>query len=129
MIAGKGVEDALERAKIYIEGGADGIMVHSKEKDPKEVLEFCREYAKFKHKVPLVAVPTTYNTITEEELEKAGINMVIYANHLLRSAYPAMQKTAESILRHARAHEADTEYCMPVKEILRLIDRKEYGKA
>jgi len=127
MIAGQGVADALARAKMYIEAGADGIMVHSKEKSPKEVLDFCKEYKKFKRKVPLVAVPTTYDTITEDELEKAGVNIVIYANHLLRSAYPAMLKTAETILSHGRANEAATEYCMPISEILTLIDRKTNG--
>lgn len=124
MIAGKGVADALARAQAYIDAGADGIMVHSKEKTPDEVLEFCRGYKAFKRRVPLVAVPTTYDTITEAELEKAGVNVVIYANHLLRSAYPAMLKTAERILSHGRAHEAATEYCMPIKEILTLIERK-----
>jgi len=124
MIAGKGIQDALRRAKIYIDAGADGIMVHSKEKSPKEVLAFCKEYKKFKRKVPLVAIPTTYDTITEKELEKAGVNVVIYANHLLRSAYPAMLKTAERILSHGRASEASAEYCMPISEILTLIERK-----
>jgi len=126
MIAGAGVADALKRAKIYIDAGADGIMVHSKEKGPDEVLEFCREYKKFKKRVPLVAVPTTYNTITEAELQKAGVNMVIHANHLLRSAYPAMVKTAERILTHNRSKEVD-ELCLPIKEILTLIDRKGNG--
>ncbi len=123
MIAGKGVKDALKRAQIYIDAGADGIMVHSKEKDAKEVLEFCRGYSKLKKRVPLVAVPSTYHTITEDELEKAGVSVVIYANHLLRSAYPAMLKTAETILSHGRATEAQ-ELCMPISEILTLIERK-----
>ena len=123
MIAGKGVKDALKRAKIYIDAGADGIMVHSKEKSPKEVLEFCREYKKFKNRVPLVAVPSTYNSITEAELQKAGVNLVIHANHLLRSAYPAMVKTAERILASNRSKEVD-EFCMPISEILTLIERK-----
>lgn len=127
MIAGMGVADALKRAKIYIDAGADGIMVHSKEKSPKEVLDFCKEFKKFKRKVPLVVVPTTYDIITEKELEKAGISVVIYANHLLRSAYPAMVKTAETILSHGRAYEASSEYCMPIKEILTLIERKGNG--
>lgn len=127
MIAGMGVADALKRAKIYIDAGADGIMVHSKEKSPKEVLDFCKEFKKFKRKVPLVVVPSTYDIITERELEKAGISVVIYANHLLRSAYPAMVKTAETILSHGRAHEAASEYCMPIKEILTLIERKGNG--
>lgn len=120
LILKKGMEDALKRAKAYIKSGVDGIMIHSKEKDPGEILEFCKEYKKFEHKVPLVVVPSTYSTITEDELIEAGINIVIYANHLLRSAYPAMVKTAETILKHRRCHEAD-EYCLPIKEILTLI--------
>ena len=120
LILKNGLKDAVKRANAYIKAGADGIMIHSKEKDPKEVLDFCREYRKLKNKVPLVAVPTTYNKITEEELAKAGINMVIYANHLLRSAYPSMLKTAESILKNHRSYEAD-EICLPIKETLSLI--------
>lgn len=120
LILKKGVEDALERAKAYIEAGADGIMIHSKEKEPKEILDFCKEYNKFENMVPLVAVPTTYNTITEEELMKAGVNIVIYANHLLRSAYPTMVKTAEMILRNHRCYETE-EMCLPVSDILTLI--------
>ena len=120
LILKKGIDDAVKRAKAYIEAGADGIMIHSKEKNPKEVLEFCRQYKNFDKKVPLVAVPTTYNEITEEELAKAGVNIVIYANHMLRSAYPSMVKTAELILKNHRAREAD-KLCMPIKEILELI--------
>lgn len=120
LILKKGVEDALERAKAYIEAGADGIMIHSKEKEPKEILDFCKEYNKFENRVPLVAVPTTYNTITEEELMKAGVNIVIYANHLLRSAYPTMVKTAEMILRNHRCYETE-EMCLSVSDILTLI--------
>lgn len=127
MIAGKGVKDALRRAKIYIDAGADGIMVHSKEKTPDEVMEFCKEYKKFKNKVPLIAVPTTYDTISEEQLKKAGVSIVIYANHLLRSAYPAMVRTAERILSHGRAHEAAKEYCMPISHILKLVEEKGNG--
>ena len=120
LILKNGVKDALTRAKAYIKAGADGIMIHSKEKDPKEILDFCREYKKLKDKVPLVAVPTTYNSIAEEDLIKAGVKIVIYANHLLRSAYPAMVKTAESILKNHRCLEAD-KLCLPVSEILTLI--------
>lgn len=120
LILGKGLQDALARAKAYIAAGADGIMIHSKEKSPAEVLQFCAEYKKFENKVPLIAVPSTYSEITENELMKAGVNIVIYANHLLRSAYPSMVKTAEMILQHKRGHEAD-EYCMPIKDIIRLI--------
>jgi len=120
LILKKGLEDAINRAKAYIDAGADGIMIHSKEKDPKEIMDFCGEYKKFEKRVPLVAVPSTYNTINEKELEDAGVNIVIYANQLLRSAYPAMIETAEMILENERSHEADNKM-MPINEILRLI--------
>jgi len=120
LILKKGMENALQRARAYIAAGADAIMIHSKEKEPKEVLEFCQAYKKFEERVPLVAVPSTYNHITEEELADAGINLVIYANHLLRSAYPSMEKTAKSILYNSRAKEAE-EFCLPIKDVLKLI--------
>ena len=120
LILKKGMFDALLRAQAYIEAGADAIMIHSKEKDGKEILEFCKEYAKFEKKVPLVAVPSTYSHLTEQELQQAGVSIVIYANQLLRSAYPAMIKTAETILKHGRAQEVE-EFCMPIREILTLI--------
>lgn len=120
LILKAGLDDAIKRAKAYIEAGADGIMIHSKEKKPDEILAFCREYNKFENRVPLVAVPTSYNSIKEDELAAAGVNMVIYANHLIRSAYPAMVKTAESILLNERSLEAE-KYTMPIKEILTLI--------
>ena len=120
LILKAGLDDALERAKAYIEAGADGIMIHSKEKEPDEILAFCKEYNKFENRVPLVVVPSSYNSITEKELMDAGVNIVIYANHLIRSAYPAMVKTAESILLNERSLEAE-EYAMPIKEILTLI--------
>jgi len=120
LILKAGMEDALTRAKAYIEAGTDGIMIHSKEKEPTEILEFLNAYSKFDSRVPVIVVPSSYNSITEDELAKAGANVVIHANHMLRSAYPNMQKTAESILKHHRSLEAD-EYCMPIKEILHLI--------
>lgn len=120
LILKAGMEDALTRAKAYIAAGADGIMIHSKKEGADEILKFCEEYSKFETKVPLVAVPTTYDRITESELAEAGVNIVIYANHLLRSAYPAMKKTAETILRYERAYEV-RDMCMPIKEILNLI--------
>jgi phosphoenolpyruvate mutase len=121
LILKAGLKDALKRAKAYIEAGADGIMIHSKEKDPAEILEFCKHYQEFENKVPLIAVPSSYNLITETELQKYGVNLVIHANHLLRSAYPAMVKTAESILLNERSYEASRDHCMPIKEILTLI--------
>lgn len=120
LILKKGQEDALNRAKAYITAGADAIMIHSKEKTPDEIIKFCDEFNKFSIKVPLVVVPSTYNTITEEELRKHGVRIVIYANQLLRSAYPAMLKTAKTILQYKRGKECD-QYCMPIKEILNLI--------
>ncbi|MBN1645153.1 phosphoenolpyruvate mutase [Candidatus Woesearchaeota archaeon] len=120
LILKKGIDDALIRANAYIKAGADAIMIHSKEKDCKEIIEFCKRYNEFENKVPLVAVPSTYSHITETELNELGINIVIYANHLIRSAYPAMKKTAEKILEYERAHEAE-ENCMSIKDILELI--------
>jgi phosphoenolpyruvate phosphomutase len=120
LILGKGIDDALSRAKAYIDAGADGIMIHSKEKDGKEILEFCRKYGTFNKRVPLVAVPSSYNHLYEQQLIEAGVNVVIYANHLLRSAYPAMVNVAKTILTHERSLETDDE-CISIKEILNLI--------
>lgn len=120
LILGKGMEDALMRAKVYIDAGTDGIMIHSKATKPDEILEFCKTFQKFEKKVPLVVVPSTYSTVFEHELKKAGVQVVIYANQLLRSAYPAMLKTAETILKNGRAHECE-EDCMPIKDVIRLI--------
>jgi len=121
LILKSGLEDALKRAKAYIDAGVDGIMIHSKEEDPTEIFNFCDEYKKFDKKVPLVVVPSSYNNVTEDILIEKGANIVIYANHLLRSAYPAMVKTAQSILYHKRSKEASKDYCMSIKEILNLI--------
>lgn len=120
LIAGQGMEDALSRAEAYIAAGADALMIHSKEKLSDEVLDFATRYKNLTRRVPLVAVPSSYHSITEKELEEAGFSMVIYANHLLRSAYPAMVKTAECILENGRSKEAD-DYCMTIPEILELI--------
>src|SRR3989344_1850067 len=117
LILKKGMKDALARARAYIKAGADGIMIHSKEKEHSEVLSFCKAYRKFANRVPLVAVPTTYSHITEEELARAGVRMVIYANHLLRSSYPAMVRTAEVILANSRCLETD-EHCISVDGLL-----------
>lgn len=116
----QGLEDALTRAKAYIEAGADGIMIHSKEKDGKEIMAFCEQFAKLDRRVPLVAVPSSYNQVYESELMDLGFDIVIYANHLLRSAYPAMMETAKTILTHERSLETDGK-CMSISEILNLI--------
>ncbi len=121
LIAGKPVEDALERAFAYVAAGADGVMIHSKNKEGMDIKEFCQRFREKDIHTPIVAVPTTYNQFTEEELAEWGINIVIYANHMLRSAYPAMVKCAESILVNSRSLEASEQYCMPIKQILNLI--------
>lgn len=121
LIAGKPVEDALERCHAYVEAGADGIMIHSKNKSGEDIKEFCLRFREKDAHTPIVAVPTTYNQFTEEELAEWGINIVIYANHMLRAAYPAMVKCAERILETSRSLEASDEYCMPIKQILNLI--------
>jgi phosphoenolpyruvate phosphomutase len=120
LILGKGEKDALERAEKYIEAGADAIMIHSRQKDPAEIFSFCDAYRRLPDTRPLVAVPSTYSKTTEDELKEHGVNIVIYANHLLRSAYPAMKQTAENILRHSRAWEAETNL-ISINEILNLI--------
>lgn len=124
LIAGKGVEDAIERCKKYVAAGADGIMIHSKEKDGKEIFDFMAEFRKLFEYVPIVLVPTSYNQFTEEELAEKGANIIIHANHLVRSAFPAMKKTAESILLHSRSKEASEEYCMSIKDIITLIPKE-----
>lgn len=120
LILGKGMEDAVARAKGYLDAGADGIMIHSRQKSPDEVLEFCRIYNTFPNRRPLVVVPSSYNTIYERELIEAGANVVIYANHLLRAAYPAMMNTAKTILQNGRSAEVDKQV-MPISEVLTLI--------
>ena len=121
LIAGKSVEDALERCHAYVAAGADGIMIHSKNKDGQDIKEFCQRFREVDNHTPIVAVPTTYGQYTEAELAEWGVNIVIYANHMLRSAYPAMMKCAERILETTRCLEASEEYCMPIKQILNLI--------
>lgn len=121
LILERGMEDALNRAFAYTEAGADGIMIHSRRKSPDEILEFCRLFREKDAKTPIVVVPTSFNSITEEELAAAGVNIVIYANQLTRSAFPAMQSTAVEILKNHRALEVDSKL-MPFKDIIRLID-------
>ncbi|MBA7529107.1 Phosphonopyruvate hydrolase [subsurface metagenome] len=120
LIAGMGLKDAMDRAKAYIKAGADGIMIHSSKKSPEEIIEFCREYRKLEQKVPLVVVPSSFNEIYEQDLEEVGVNIVIYANHLIRSAYPSMIEAAKSILLHGRSQEC-CEKIMSIKEIISLI--------
>lgn len=120
LILDQGMEDAEERARAYLMAGADGIMIHSRSKQPHEVLEFAKRYREFSAGKPLVVVPTTYNVVSEEQLRSAGVNVVIYANHLLRSTYPAMKETLESILNNGRSLEIDSKL-LPISELLDLI--------
>jgi len=119
-ILGKPIEDALERSLKYVIAGADAIMIHSKEKSGDDIKMFCKEFRKVDSSTPLVVVPSTFNHIKEAEFAKWGVNIVIYANHMLRSSYPAMKKAAETILKNSRSHEANNLF-MPIKEILNLI--------
>lgn len=121
LILEKGIEDALTRAKAYVAAGADGIMIHSRKSAPDEVFEFCDRFRSEDKDTPLVVVPTSYNSVTEDELRSHGINIVIYANQLMRSAYPAMVDTAKDILKNHRSLEADARL-MPVKDIISLIE-------
>lgn len=120
LILQQGMEDALKRAKAYTKVGVDAIMIHSKESKPDEILEFCKKYNEFEKTVPIVVVPSSFDTIYEDELAQAGVKVVIYANQLLRSAYPSMLNTAKLILEHQRAYEARPNL-MSIKEILTLI--------
>ena len=120
LILEKGMEDALARAFAFVAAGADAIMIHSRKKDPAEIFEFVERFRARDAGTPLVVVPTSFNSVTEEEFKSRGVNIVIYANQLTRSAFPAMEKAAETILRTHRAQEAD-ELCMPFREIIRLI--------
>ncbi len=121
LILEQGMDDALTRARAFVEAGADGIMIHSRKKEPDEILEFCDKFREENKHTPIVVVPSSFNTITEDELASHGVNIVIYANQLTRSAFPAMQKTAEDILKYHRAKEVD-DRLMSIKEIITLID-------
>jgi phosphoenolpyruvate phosphomutase / 2-hydroxyethylphosphonate cytidylyltransferase len=120
LILEQGMDDAYNRAKAYIEAGADGIMIHSRKKSPDEIIEFCKLLRAYNENIPIVVVPTSFNQITATELSKFGVNVVIYANHMLRSAYPGMKNVATSILDHDRSAEAE-ESLLSIKEILNLI--------
>ena len=120
LILERGMADALKRAFAYVTASADGIMIHSRKKSTEEIFEFCERFREKDPVTPIVVVPTSFNTVTEEEFAQRGINIVIYANQLTRSAFPAMQKAARTILENHRAKEAD-DLCMPIKDILTLI--------
>jgi len=120
LILEKGMNDALERAFAFVDAGADAVMIHSRKKDPAEIFEFAQKFRAKNANTPLVVVPTSFNSVTEEEFREVGINIVIYANQLTRTGFPAMQKAAKTILTNHRAQECD-EMCMSFKDIIRLI--------
>ena len=121
LILERGMEDALKRAYAFRDAGADGIMIHSRKKDPAEIFEFCDSFRRQDKSTPIVVVPTSFNQVTEEELSEHGVNIVIYANQLMRAAFPVMVQTAEEILKNHRAYEVDSRL-MPFKDIITLID-------
>lgn len=124
LILNKGIEDALERAKAYVGAGADGIMIHSKSENGNEIIDFCNKFRQINTDIPLIIVPTTYNHIKEEVFRANGINMVIYANQLIRCAYLAMKDVAKSILENERSYEVNDK-CISIKEILNLIKKED----
>ena len=120
LILNKGMDDAMERAVCYVKAGADGIMIHSKQSEPDEIFEFCKKFKSLYSDIPIVVVPTTYNYITEEELHNKGVKVIIHANHLIRSAFPAMEKTAKEILKNGCSKCVD-DVCMPIKQVISFI--------
>ena len=120
LILEQGMEDALERAFAFAGAGADAVMIHSRKKDPSEIFEFVEKFREKDKVTPVVVVPTSFNTVTEEEFKERGVNVVIYANQLTRTGFPAMQKAAQTILENHRAKECD-DMCMSIKEIITLI--------
>ncbi len=120
LILEAGMEDAINRSKAYIDAGADGIMIHSRHKDPSEIIEFMKRFRSFEENIPVVVVPTSFNSVTVEEFIDLGVNVVIYANHMLRAAYPAMLEVAKEILKNGRTLEVEPK-CMSIKDILEII--------
>jgi len=127
LILGHGLEDTLARAEAYIEAGADGIMIHSKNSDPAEVRAAWEGYQRLPKRVPLISVPTAYGSVDEVELVRRGVSIVIYANHLLRAAYPPMIRAAVALLEGGRCDVVD-DLCMPIREILTLVEPPPTGE-
>ena len=120
LILERGMDDALKRAFAFTEAGADAVMIHSRKKEPAEIFEFVKNFRAKDSRTPIVVVPTSFNSVTEEEFKNIGVNVVIYANQLTRTGFPAMQGAAKMILENHRAKECD-EVCMPIKDIITLI--------
>ena len=120
-ILGDTLEDALERANAYVKSGTDAVMIHSKDKSGDDIKSFCKSFRIENSITPIVVVPSSYNHIKEDEFISWGANIVIYANHLLRASFPAMQNVAKMILKNKRTKELDKDICMSIKDILELI--------
>lgn len=120
LILNNGLDDALQRAQAYLAAGADGLMIHSRQRTPGEIFSFCEHYARLEPRKPLVVTPSSYSSVYERELQAAGANVVVYANQMLRAAYPAMVRVARSILAHGRAFDSEAE-CLPLEQAVRLI--------
>ena len=120
LILEKGMEDALKRAFAFVQAGADAIMIHSRKKEPTEIKEFIAKFRAKDTTTPIVLVPTSFNTVYEDEWKEMGANVIIYANQLTRTGFPAMQNAAKTILENHRAKECD-DLCMPIKDIITLI--------
>ena len=120
LILDKGMDDAFKRAMEYTSSGADGIMIHSRNKDGREIIDFIKKFREVDKSTILVVVPTSYNKIRFEEFRSLEVNIVIYANHMLRAAYPNMKKVTHDILKNGRTYESEND-CMPIKDILNLI--------
>ena len=120
LILERGMEDALERAFAFSKAGADAIMIHSRRKEPDEIFEFIEKFRQKDKTTPIVLVPTSFNAVYEEEFKKRGANIIIYANQLTRTGFPAMQDAAKTILENHRAKECDDK-CMSIKDIITLI--------
>lgn len=120
LILERGMDDALERAFAFSGAGADAIMIHSRKKEPDEIFEFIEKFREKDKLTPIVLVPTSFNTVYEEEFKQRGANIIIYANQLTRTGFPAMQDAARTILENHRAKECDDK-CMSIKDIITLI--------
>jgi len=120
LILGKGLDDALRRAEAYVEAGAGAVMIHSRKRDPGEIFAFTDAFGESHPHVPIVAVPSSYNQVRDDELQARGVKMVIYANHMLRASYKAMEQTARRILEHGRTAEVEDDM-ITIKQILKLI--------
>lgn len=116
LIAGWGMEEAFKRAHAYADAGADCILIHSKARTPQEVFEFSRRW---KERTPLVVVPTTYYTVTADELRSNGIAIVIYANQGLRAGMKAMRDTFAAIHRAGSSVPVE-EHIAPLKDVFEI---------